>query len=59
MRASMSRQIWWERRTSGVYCSPSPIATRVMRVSPCEEPSACGGEYWSMPSTLAPRLAAW
>src|SRR5688572_15156073 len=34
------------------------MALRVMRESPCEEPSACGGEKRSMPSTRTPRRAS-
>ena len=36
--ASISRHSSWERRTSGTYSAPSPTASLVMRVSPCEEP---------------------
>src|SRR5205085_6818287 len=43
----------------GTYASPSPIALRVMRVSPPEEPKACGGSKRSIPSTRAPRAASW
>ena len=59
VRCSSARQISFERRASGVYCTPSPQASRVMRVSPWLEPKACGGVNWSRPRTLAPRLASW
>jgi len=32
-----------KRRASGTYSRPSPIASRVMRVSPCVDPHTCGG----------------
>ena len=36
--ASNSSQISFERNTSGTNSRPSPMAWRVMRVSPCDEP---------------------
>jgi hypothetical protein len=54
---SSSRHNSCERIASGVYCAPSPIARRVMRVSPWLEPIACGGEKRSIPRTRLPRLA--
>ena len=39
--------------------SSSSKRTRVTRVSPWEEPNACGGENRSMPSACTPRLASW
>src|SRR5579862_6178730 len=33
------------------------MASRVIRVSPCDEPCVWGGEKRSMPSTLRPRFA--
>jgi hypothetical protein len=30
-----------------------------MRVSPCDEPLACGGTNRSMPRTRFPRFASW
>ena len=56
---SSALQISCERTASGVYCAPSPIASRVIRVSPCDEPSPCGGENRSMPRTLTLRAASW
>ena len=43
-----------ERSANGTNCSPSPIACRVIRVSPLEDPNECGGAYLSIPITLAP-----
>ena len=51
---SSSRQISYERSANGTNCSPSPIACRVIRVSPYEDPNECGGAYLSIPITLAP-----
>src|SRR4051812_23844807 len=34
------------------------MASRVTRVSPCEEPYSCGGSNRSKPMTFAPRLAS-
>ena len=55
---SISRHSSCERRASGTYSRPSPIATRVIRVSPCVDPHACGGAYWSIPMTETPRAAS-
>src|SRR3974390_1684642 len=57
--ASSSSQIALERRTSGTNSRPSPMACRVMRVSPCDEPWSCGGENRSIPTAFAPSLADW
>ena len=40
---SIWRQRSCERRTSGTYSGPSPIARRVILVSPWVEPYTCGG----------------
>ena len=55
--ASIARHSSCERLTSGTYRAPSPIASRVIRVSPWVEPNVCGGVHRSMPSTSAPARA--
>ncbi len=55
---SISRHSSCERRASGTYSRPSPIARRVIRVSPCVDPQAWGGTYWSIPMTETPRAAS-
>jgi hypothetical protein len=52
--AKSRASVWQTERIVG----PHRRASRVMRVSPCDEPRSCGGLKRSRPTAFTPRFAS-
>jgi hypothetical protein len=58
-RCSRSRHSSYARRSNGTYRGSFAYASRMIRLTPCDDPSSCGMSNRSSPSTFSPRRARW